>query len=284
MTEEAHSSVHGVNGGAYGFRLRGVPEARHLLIEAPGHWPELMLRAKVHPGPDPPGDSVNADTATIALRAGGWVVVDRRAQTATFSLRKLPSDGALVHPHLASVAVVAAHWLGRDTFHAGAFVADDGVWGVLGEKGAGKSSLLAALALAHVPVLTDDVLVIDGGAALAGPRSIDLREGAAAALQTGEQLGRVGDRERFRLTLGPVAPELPLKGWVVLRWGDDTAVRSIRGADRLQTLGLHRGARLYPPDPARLIELSGLPFLELRRPQEWASSAGALAILLDAVA
>jgi ABC-type molybdenum transport system ATPase subunit/photorepair protein PhrA len=51
---------------------------------------------------------------------------------------------------------VLAHWLGRESFHGGGFVAGDGVWGVLGEKGDGKSTLLASLALSGVPIVADD--------------------------------------------------------------------------------------------------------------------------------
>jgi hypothetical protein len=181
------------------------------------------------------------------------------------------------------VAVVSAHWLGRETFHAGAFVAGGGVWGVLGDKEAGKSTLLASLALAGVPVVADDVLVLDDATALAGPRAIDLRAGAARRLDAGEPLGVVGERERWRLALEPVAAELPMRGWVALRWDGETAVCPVRGSERLRTLGAHRGARLYPPDPGALLELSALPFVELRRERRWDSADDAMSRLLDAL-
>src|ERR1019366_7601680 len=192
--------------------------------------------------------------------------IERGAGCATFMLGQRPSDGALVHPHLASVAVVAAHWLGRETFHAGAFLAGGGVWGVLGDKEAGKSSLLASLALAGVPVVSDDILVLDQMTALAGPRSIDLRAGAARHLAVGEAVGVMGTRERWRLVLGPIAAEAPMRGWVLLRWDTDTGVRALSGSERLIKLAAHRGGRLYPPEPGLLVALSALPVLELRRP------------------
>jgi hypothetical protein len=188
-----------------------------------------------------------------------------------------------VHPHLASVGVVHAYWDERESFHAGAFVAGDGVWGVLGEREAGKSSLLASLALRGTPVFCDDLLVIDGNTALAGPRSIDLRSGAASRLGCGEPLGVVGNRERFRLRLHPVPAELPLKGWVELGWGETDVVSPKRGAERLRALAPHRGLRLPPPRPESLLALASLPMYELRRRAEWSSHERSIDTLLEVV-
>ena len=221
--------------------------------------------------------------ALLRLRSGGSVEIDRLARRAVFRLPTRPDDRVLVHPHFAGVAAVAAHWLGRESFHAGAFVAGGGVWGLLGDRGAGKSSMLASLALAGVPVLCDDVLVLDGLTALAGPRSLDLRSDAAAHLGIGEPLGVIGQRERWRVPLQPIAPELPFRGWVVLGWDEQTVVRRARGSERLTSLLPHRAARLYPPQPQELIELSSLPFLQLLRPRRWDSADDALRLLLDAV-
>ena len=176
-----------------------------------------------------------------------------------------------------------AHWYERETFHAGAFVAAGKVWGVLGEREAGKSSFLASLALAGIPVLCDDILVLDHLTALAGPRSIDLRADAAQQLAVGEPLGIVGTRERWRLMLGSVPAELPMGGWISLRWDDRTEASPIRGSNRLRELGAHRGLTLYPPKPDALIELSALPFMALRRPRRWDSGDGAVKCMLDAL-
>lgn len=225
---------------------------------------------------------VDQTSAVVRLRSGGWVELDRAESTATFCVREQPSPAALVHPYLASAAIVAAHWLGRETFHAGGFVAGGGVWAVLGEKDDGKSSLLASLALSDVPVICDDVLVLRDHTAFAGPRAIDLRADAARQLEVGERLGVIGTRERWRFGLGQVSPELPLRGWVTLGWSDEVGTRAIRGAERFQLLLPHRGIRLEPTNPGGLIELSELPMLELRRPRRWDSAKHALSTLLDA--
>jgi hypothetical protein len=266
----------------YGFRPLGVPAARPLLVDAPAHWPELELAVRVTTAAAPGADYFDRDRAVLGLRAGGSVAVERAAAQARFSLPARPSDGALVHPHLAAVAVVWAYWLGRESFHAGAFVAGGGAWGVLGDREAGKSSLLAALALAGTPIVADDVLVLDGTTVLAGPRSIDLRGDAAATLGAGEALGTIGNRERWRLPLEPVPAEQPLRGWVALAWDSRCSVVPLTGSDRLCALGPHRGTTLYPRDPAALIELSALPFLELRRPRRWECLDEAVQRLLEA--
>ncbi len=273
-------AAEGASGGAYGFSIRGVPE-RNGLIEAPRHWPALALSVEVGARQQPVEDRVDDDIAIVRLRAGGFVTVRRTPASATFSLPTRPREEALVHPHLASAAAVCAHWLGRESFHAGAFAAGGGVWALLGDKGAGKSSMLASLALAGVPVVTDDLLVLDGLTAFAGPRSIDLRADAAATLRAGESLGVIGQRERWRLALPSAAAELPFRGWVLLEWDEKTSVTPLRGSDRLRALTPHRALRIAPRRPEALIELSALPLVALARPRDWGSARDGLELLLD---
>jgi hypothetical protein len=175
------------------------------------------------------------------------------------------------------------HWLGRESFHGGAFFADGGVWAVLGGKGDGKSTLLAALSLCGVPIVADDVLVLDRGTALAGPRSIDLRRDAAENLHAGAPIGRVGLRDRWRMSLGPIDPELPLRGWVLLRWSDSVDVQPIRGARRLELLLPHRGLRVAPNDAEMVMNLSARPVLMMQRPPLWKDLQRASEALLDAL-
>src|SRR5690349_7180146 len=164
-----------VKSGAYGFALQGL-DAADLLVPAPASWPLLQVRvetgrARVE------RDRFGPDHAELRLRTvDGSVALDRRAMTVVFTVPDGIGPAALVHPFLASPALVAAHWHGRETFHAGAFVVGDGAWAVLGEKGDGKSTLMAWLARRGAAVVTDDVLIVDAGSALAGPPSIDLRE------------------------------------------------------------------------------------------------------------
>lgn len=270
--------------GAYGLRLSGVDAALRLLVAAGEDWPAFELVASVG-GARPEVQWVRRDSALLRLQAGGQVEIDRLRGRAVFTLPERPGAAELVHPYLASAAGIAAHWMGRESFHAGAIALDGGAWAVLGDKGEGKSSLLALLALQGHCIVSDDVLVLDGrGGVLAGPRTIDLRAEAAARLDCGEPLGVVGLRERWRLTLPATRPVLPLRGFVTLAWGEGPAVSRVPPAGRLGRLIDQRlTALLPPPDPRALIELGTLPMLELRRPREWDAAADAASRLLEAL-
>jgi hypothetical protein len=268
--------------GAYGFRLEGLDEAGALLVEAPDTWPLLSVLRVPH-GDRPSLETVTPDHACLWLPGGAWAELDRVAARAELRIPDDISDGALVHPYLAPVALVMARWLGREGFHGGGIVAGDGVWAVLGDKSAGKSTMLARLAQSGVPVVSDDVMLLDGLTVFAGPRSIDLRAEAARRLGAGEPLGRIGARERWRLALSPVPVELPLRGWITLEWGDAVALDPVRGAARMAALLPHRGVRMAPLDPMALVRLSTLPHLRFTRPREWDSLDAATDRLLVAI-
>jgi hypothetical protein len=190
----------------------------------------------------------------------------------------------LVLPLLAPVAAVMSYWLGRECFHAGAFVARGSAWGIIGERGSGKSTTVAELALAGVPVVGDDLLVVRDWTVYAGTRAVDLRRDAAARLGVGESLGVVGARGRWRLALTATKAELALAGWIFLAWGDQVEATPLPGAERLVRLHAGRGINLPPRDPARLLELASLPGWELRRPKALRSADDAPHRLLDTVA
>jgi len=269
--------------GAYGFRLDGVPGAVRLLVDAPESWPRLdLVRGTGAVRPD--SEEVTAERARVWLTSGSSAELDRAASRALLNVPADTSDGAIVHPFLAPVALIMARWLGREGMHGGGVLGREGVWAVLGHKTAGKSTTLAALALSGLNVVSDDVLVIDAGTVLAGPRSVDLRAEAAERFGVGEPLGQVGGRERWRLALGPVPSESPLAGWITLEWGNAVAVEHLRGAERLAALLPHRGVRLLPTTPDALLRLSALPHVRLTRPRRWDSLSDATARLADLIA
>ena len=228
---------------------------------------------------------VRDDHARVRLAAGGRVDIERVPGRAMFTMPARPSAAELVHPYLASVAAVAARWLGNESFHAGAVEYDGGAWVLLGGKTAGKSSLLATLALAGHAVVTDDVAVVHRDCLVsAGPRLIDLRAEAAAQLGVGRPLGKVGLRERWRMDIRSVPSELPLRGFIELVWGDGPEITRVPAARRVARLVEQRVIHRLPPrDPAFLLELAALPMLELRRPRDWNAEAEARERLIDAI-
>lgn len=256
--------------GAYGLRLDGVDAARDLLVEADLSWPRVALGSRVEAS-TVEQEWVRPDSAVLRLKTGGHIELDRTAEEAVFVVDRVLSAEELVHPYLAPVAAVMAHWLGRESIHAGAFAVDGGVIGVVGERESGKSSTLARLALDDVEIVCDDMLVLEGSRVLAGPRSLDLREEPARRLGVGSSIGKAGARERWRLRLGDVQRDLQVKGWVHLAWGERVEAIPLEGGERVARLLAQRGARLPSTDPSVLLDLAALPSWEVRRPADWSS-------------
>jgi hypothetical protein len=267
--------------GAYGLRLENVERARPLLVPAQPSWPRLTIRRRLGNG-EAEHDWLSERAAVLKLQKGE-IALDRSRETATFVLPHRLGTAELVHPLLAPAAAVMAYWLERECFHASGFVADGGVWGLIGDRGSGKSTTVARLALDGIGIACDDLLVVEGSTALAGPRSVDLRRKAAERLGTGEPLGVVGARERWRLKVGPVPSVLPLAGWIFLAWGERVEVVEVGPGERLVRLHANRGVNLPPRAPEALLELAALPAWELRRPQKWESLPRAVERLLVVV-
>jgi hypothetical protein len=256
--------------GAYGIRLRGLEAAAELLVPVGGRAPAYVVESMV--GRPPPGpEHVDGDHAELRLRSGGRVLIDRRGASARFEVPHPVRPDELVHPYLAPAAAVIGRWLGRESVHAGAFAVGDRALGVVGTREAGKSSTLAWLALAGTEVLCDDLLVIDGRSTFTGPRSIDLREDAAARLGAGEAIGVTGARERWRLRLGRAGDRHWLAGFVFLSWGDRVRVRTLGVAERLERLAPQRGVRREPVRHDAVLDLAALPAWEISRPRRWES-------------
>src|SRR3954447_11359018 len=177
--------------GAYGLRLSGVEGAENALVPADLSWPSFDLQVRVADS-SPGSEHLDQTRARIRLRTGGWIEIDRLRGRALFTVPEALSAEELVHPFLAPVAAVAAHWNRRESLHGGAFAVDGRAWGLIGDRMGGKSSLLAALAERRICVVSDDVLVIDGSDVFAGPRTVDLRADAAQRLGIGENIGTAG--------------------------------------------------------------------------------------------
>jgi hypothetical protein len=270
--------------GAYGLHLPDLQDAADLLIETPEEWPRWHIT--MNTGCGAPTEFVERSRARVCVEPSGWVDIDLPTRTSTIHLPQEPAHAHIVHPFFASTALVVAHWRGLQSFHAGAFVTRHGAWAILGDKGAGKSSLLAALSCMDVPILTDDVLVIgEQLQGFAGPRCIDLRRETASALGLGINLGVVGTRERWRLQLDPVAAEFPLMGWISLGWGKPT-ILGVSMQQRISTLYECIALRVEQRDPgmlARLMDLIALPMVQVQRPRSIASLDSTAAAIFDHV-
>lgn len=256
--------------GAYGLRLEGVDGAEDLLVQAAPDWPRMSLRWRLGEW-SAERHEVTPSAASLRLQTGGRLELDRREGLAQFVVQRPLSAQELVHPYLVPVAAVMAHWHGRESVHAGGFVGTDGVWGVVGERESGKSSTLARLALDGVPVVADDLLILNGRNVYTGPRAVDLREEPAGRLGVGASIGLAGARERWRLRLGPVTGGHEIRGWIHLAWGARVEATEIRGAERVARLFAQRPGGLPSLSPEVLLDLASLPSWEVRRPRVWGS-------------
>lgn len=269
--------------GAYGFRFSSVDLALDGLLDVPPDWPLIRLRQAS--ASCPPNQAVELDVrehdATLRL-PGASLLLDRRQAVATIAAPAPLGPDRLLHPVLGYIASAFAHWLGRLAFHGGAFSANGGAIALLGDRGAGKSSTLGWLAGAGEPPLSDDVVVLRGQTAFAGPRSVDLWPDAAQALGVAAA-DSVRGGARQRLAPPAVPAELPLRAWVALAWGTHTHLRPLRVHERypmlVQHLHVHRDGEL--PGREALLDLLALPAFELVRPRSLDSLAESGGVLLE---
>lgn len=255
---------------AYGIAVAGLEAEDHLLLPAAPGWPTLRIvfdRRDASGGPT----LLDEDAARYPDALGTHVTVDRRAGTATFRGRSRLASDEIVHPRLGMLGAVYAQWLpGRVAFHAGAFRSGGRAWAVIGARERGKSTLMAALAVAGAPVLGDDTLVLEGDRCLPGVRCVDLRPDAAAHLGVSDRVVTVRGGARERLLLAGPPAEARLGGWFFLEWADEVAIRALPSRERIERIARAQGwHRRGVTDPARLLELTALPAWELRRPRDW---------------
>jgi hypothetical protein len=232
----------------------------------------------------PPSLEIGSDRAVVPLICGGTIVIERHPPRAVIKVPKRLTEDEIAHPYLGPIAAVHAQWLGRQNFHGGALVAGDRAWGVLGARETGKSSLLAEAVRRGVPVLTDDLLVVEGENVFTGPRSIDLRQSAAVHFGFGRQLGIVGQRERWRVELPPVPASFRLAGWVFLEWGRAPRMDAIGLRDRLARLAASRTVRVESADPAPLLRLAAMPAVQLTGLKRWEDLPSLFDSLLETIA
>lgn len=253
---------------AYGLRIHGIRDSGLGLAHVPRSWPVVDVLQTREPH-RPVDYEVDGGHVTVPLVTGGRLELERDAMTARFRVPELVPDDDLLHPYFAPAAGWFSHWLGRHCFHAGAVVLGRKAWAILGDKEAGKSSLVAWLASSGVSVVADDLVVVDGGNVLTGPRSIDLRAPTVAALPSAKNAAVVRGATRHRLVLPQTAHEWPLGGWIFVDWGEDVGMATIPPRARLARLSDYRVFRLAPADPATLLGLAALPTWELSRPKRW---------------
>jgi hypothetical protein len=249
------------------------------LFAAPEDWPQVEVDVRVQPDVEQTVEW-GPDRARHPLRGGHQIEIRRDPLEVDLILARPTAAECVVAPHLTSAASTIALWTGRPAIHGGAFLHEGGAWVLLGDKGQGKSSTLGWLATSGVPIITDDLVVCDGGDVLAGPRCVDLRADPARHLNAGRDLGVVGTRERRRIDVPPCPPRSPLRGWIFLEWGAELSVARVSPIERMPRLAQHRAIAVPWEDPVALLDLAARPAFVWRRPKGWHTVEGSIARLL----
>jgi hypothetical protein len=255
--------------GVYGLRISGLPDPERHLAAVPPSWPELALEFSQAPIEDPrPAGTIELTEARaeLWLAEAGRIALTRDPLAVRFTTPHRLTPDAVLHPFLGLPACIANRWFGRAALHGGAFRHGGVAWGLLGNREAGKSATLGQLLAEGVEVLSDDVLILDGERMYSGPRSVDLREDAAAVVG-GEALGVVGNRERWRLrpAAGPAC--LPLGGFIRLEWGEETRIEPLPVQERLRTLVGSSALRPSAADAELVLDLVSRPAWRFVRPR-----------------
>jgi hypothetical protein len=253
--------------GAYGLRVHGLPHAEPWMQPQRSTAPPFTIHVEIGAS-STSRSTLSQEEADLSLIGGGRLKMVRGSPEANFTLPERPPDEELLHPYLAPAAALFWQWSGREAMHAGAIGLPIGAVLILGEKEAGKSTTLGWMARdAAVPVLTDDLAVLDGATVLAGPRSIDLRVPLMSKCEPGH-LVRNGERDRLRLAPSPDG--LPLAGLVVLGWAPEVEFSTVPFRDRFEVIDRQRTFRSLEPNPTAILELASVPMVRAGRPQDLA--------------
>ena len=272
--------------GAYGFRLEFAWQHEppsDLVAVGPGA-PSITVTRRDRP-PERDAYEVSPDRVVVASPTNSGFVAQRDPATLALELSQPFGLELLIHPILTMPVSVFCRWRGDVTLHAGAFEVDAGAWVIAGTREAGKSTMLATLAAAGCPIVTDDLVVVQDGDVLAGPDCVDLRPDAARRFPQARSIGEVGGRERWRVSTPASASRLPLRGFFVLGWGDgpEIDVSPLPARDVLSMLFSQEYIGLMgQADPLAVLELGALPAWQVRRPRDWDGAQDVVASMLAA--
>ena len=257
--------------GCYGLALQGLDGAAGLLPTVDGRSPTLRVVRRLGSCPDVQEFS-SVDRAVLPLLEDALLELTRTsaAATATYTIPYVVSDEELIHPWLAAAAGILCRWNGMQVMHGGVVELGGRALLVLGDREAGKSTLLAHVARSdRMHVMADDLAVFAAGVVYAGPRCVDLRPPTAIAfgLDRPELLARDETRYRFPLAAGLASARLV--GAIVLEWGRSCTIERVPVSQRLPCLLPHTGVDDPKVDAGRLLDLASTPVWVLHRPRTW---------------
>lgn len=279
--------------GVYGMHVDGLDSSSAMMVQVRADAPRLRVVQS------PFGWSEHGNPSGVYdLVDGGRLAIFAEADLCVFTLPYVVSDDEILHPWLVSAICDSASRLGRLAIHGGVLGFGTHAVAVVGARGAGKSTLMAAAAAARlrsepmlfgttarqVPeVLADDLVVVEGDTVFPGPRCVDLRP---SSVEFFSQLVIRPSRNdsRFRVVLPPCVPEARLVGFVVLEWAAEVSMVEVPAAHRIPALLDHLSAGNSRREHEAVLRLAEKPVWVLRRPRDPALLDGALGLIADAVA
>lgn len=277
--------------GAYGFRIVPADAALDLpgLVPVPANAERVRVTWESAPVEEDVLE-VTGDHARLSVK--GMVAIELTERDPALHVRVPDAlqPEAVVHPILTTPLAILARWRGRAALHAGAVLHDGAAVAVCGRQGAGKSTAMASLAARGLPVVTDDLVVLEDGDVLSGPSCIDLRADTAERFPEAAYLGVVGARERYRLMTAPAPARVPLAGIFMLEWAEEDDPDPLRAEplalpERIELVHAFDYAGLVGlPRGEALLDLIELPMWRLVRPRDWNAGDAALDLLLSVAA
>jgi len=175
-------------------------------------------------------------------------------------LRPGISEDCLGLPLLGPVLATLMHYRGRLVIHGSAIVVGHELWGFVGDRGAGKSTMAAFLIRQGFPVFNDDLISIgfpSDSAPVAHP-------GYAATKIMKQAFDRVGGLEgdiletgglpykkmRIRLAQKPISEAMPLSRLCLLERGETASLQEMPEREALNAVFQHIYMRKYGAAPA----------------------------------
>lgn len=175
-------------------------------------------------------------------------------------LRPGISEDCLGLPLLGPVLATLMHYRGRLVIHGSAIVVGRELWGFVGDRGAGKSTMAAFLIRDGFPLFNDDLISVSflpDAAPVAHP-------GYAATKITKEAFEHVGGLEgdiletgglpykktRIRLAQNPISEAMPLSRLCLLERGEMARLKEMPEREALNTVFQHIYMRKYGAAPA----------------------------------
>lgn len=255
-------------GAPYRYRAFGLAIASDLalpeLVPAPAGEADLAIRVvhtgRAFPEPEAPGTFRFGDTECFLLypQIGAF----RVAAAGLIEVEPRPGvdPGLIAFPLLGPVMALLLQMRGAFLLHGSALAAPDGrAFAFLGDKGAGKSTTAAAFLRAGYPLLTDDIIAIEGLAEGGGTGRISpafpqvkLTREASAAL-AGADLGArpdvplVRDKHRYLVGSGFAEAQHAPGRFFLLTRGEGLALRPLDPRERMKAfLRFSYGTRFGP--------------------------------------